>query len=41
MQLHIIDISIINERMSLITAILILAITSFILKKKWYDKLTD
>ncbi len=32
---------IIKERVSLITAIIILAITSFILKKNWYDKLTD
>lgn len=32
---------IIKERVSLITAILILAITSFILKKNWYNKLTD
>jgi SSS family solute:Na+ symporter len=32
---------IIRENVSLITAIIILAITSFILKKNWYDKLTD
>jgi len=32
---------IIKENVSLITAIIILAITSFILKKNWYDKLTD
>ena len=32
---------IIKERVSLITAIIILVITSFILKKNWYDKLTD
>jgi len=32
---------IIKENVSLITAIVILAITSFILKKNWYDKLTD
>ena len=32
---------IIKENVSLITAIIILAITSFILKKSWYNKLTD
>jgi Na+/proline symporter len=32
---------IIRENVSLITAVIILAITSFILKKNWYDKLTD
>jgi SSS family solute:Na+ symporter len=32
---------IIKESVSLITAIIILAITSLILKKNWYDKLTD
>ena len=32
---------IIKENVPLITAIIILAITSFILKKNWYDKLTD
>lgn len=32
---------IIKENVSLITAIIILGITSFILKKNWYDKLTD
>ena len=32
---------IIKENVSLITAIIILAITSIILKKNWYDKLTD
>jgi SSS family solute:Na+ symporter len=32
---------IIKQNVSLITAIVILAITSFILKKNWYDKLTD
>ena len=30
---------IIKENVSLITAIIILAITSFILKKSWYDRL--
>ncbi len=32
---------IIKENVSLITAVVVLAITSFILKKNWYDKLTD
>ncbi len=32
---------IIKENVSLITAIAVLVITSFILKKNWYDKLTD
>ncbi|MBN2180493.1 MAG: hypothetical protein JW715_01165 [Sedimentisphaerales bacterium] len=32
---------IIKENVSLVTAIIILAITSFILKKNWYEKLTD
>jgi len=32
---------IIKENIPLITAIVILVITSFILKKSWYDKLTD
>lgn len=32
---------IIKENVPLITAIIILVITSFILKKSWYDKLTD
>jgi len=32
---------IIKENVSLMTAIIILAITSFILKKNWYNKLTD
>jgi SSS family solute:Na+ symporter len=32
---------IIKENIPLITAIIILVITSFILKKNWYDKLTD
>ena len=32
---------IIKENVPLITAIIILAITSFILKKSWYDRLTD